>query len=80
MQSSEDAIFLQKALYDAVILIDHSYLQPHTCIQSVDGYSRNLALVWSIVADNAICLARYVESTVVQDSSVKLYYVLFVNV
>ncbi|CAA2975902.1 Hypothetical predicted protein [Olea europaea subsp. europaea] len=55
---SEDAIFLQKALYDAVILIDHSYLQPHTCIQSVDGYSRNLALVWSLVADNAICLAR----------------------
>ncbi|CAI9759623.1 unnamed protein product [Fraxinus pennsylvanica] len=56
--SSEDAIFLQKALYDAVILIDHSYLQRHKCIQSVDGYLRNLALVWSLVADNAIQLAR----------------------
>ncbi|KAL2548497.1 hypothetical protein Fot_10027 [Forsythia ovata] len=56
--SSEDAIFLQKALYDAVILVDHSYLHPPRWIQPEDSYSRNLALVWSLVADNAIHLAR----------------------
>ncbi|XP_047251686.1 uncharacterized protein LOC107879093 [Capsicum annuum] len=56
--SSEDAIVLQKLLYDAVILVDHSFLSSGRWFQQPESYFRNLFLLWSLVADNAILFAR----------------------
>ncbi|MCD9642263.1 hypothetical protein HAX54_028954 [Datura stramonium] len=56
--SSEDAVVLQKLLYDAVILIDHSFLSSGRWFQQPESYFRNLVLIWSLVADNAIQFAR----------------------
>ncbi|KAM3379096.1 hypothetical protein P3S68_011509 [Capsicum galapagoense] len=56
--SSEDAIVLQKLLYDAVILVDHSFLSSGRWFQQPESYFRNLVLLWSLVADNAILFAR----------------------
>ncbi|KAF3681345.1 putative transcription factor MYB39-like [Capsicum annuum] len=57
-RSSEDAIVLQKLLYDAVILVDHSFLSSGRWFQQPESYFRNLFLLWSLVADNAILFAR----------------------
>nr|XP_009784144.1 PREDICTED: uncharacterized protein LOC104232597 [Nicotiana sylvestris] len=56
--SSEDAVILQKLLYDAVILVDHSFLGSRRWFQLPESHFRNLALLWSLVADNAIQFAR----------------------
>ncbi|XP_055820459.1 uncharacterized protein LOC129889253 [Solanum dulcamara] len=56
--SSDDAVVLQKLLYDAVILVDHSFLSSGRWFQPSKSYFRNLVLLWSLVADNAIQFAR----------------------
>lgn len=56
--SSEDAVVLQKLLYDAVILVDHSFLSSGRWLQQPESYFRNLVLLLSLVADNAIQFAR----------------------
>ncbi|XP_060208458.1 uncharacterized protein LOC132635886 isoform X1 [Lycium barbarum] len=56
--SAEDAVVLQKLLYDAVITVDHSFLSSGSWFQLPESYFRNLALLWSLVADNAIQFAR----------------------
>lgn len=58
LQSSDDAVVLQKLLYDAVILVDHSFLSSGRWFQPSKSYFRNLVLLWSLVADNAIQFAR----------------------
>ncbi|KAJ8531408.1 hypothetical protein K7X08_026842 [Anisodus acutangulus] len=56
--SSEDAVVLQKLLYDAVIMVDYSFLSSGRWFQLPESYFRNLDLLWSLVADNAIQFAR----------------------
>ncbi|WMV42389.1 hypothetical protein MTR67_035774 [Solanum verrucosum] len=56
--SFEDAVVLQKLLYDAVILVDHSFISSGRWFQPPESYFRNLVLLWSLVADNAIQFAR----------------------
>ncbi|KAL3498600.1 hypothetical protein ACH5RR_041332 [Cinchona calisaya] len=56
--SSEDAVSLAKILYDTVLLVDYSCLGSGRWIQLVDNQSRSLALMWSLVADNAMQFAR----------------------
>ncbi|GFP88084.1 hypothetical protein PHJA_000952100 [Phtheirospermum japonicum] len=55
--SFEEADILHKALYDAVILIDYSFYAGRWA-QSNDGHSKNLALLWVLVAERAIHFAR----------------------
>lgn len=57
--SSEDVVFLRKILYDAVILFDYSFLYNGRWTQLQDNHLRNLALMWSLVADTAVQFARY---------------------
>lgn len=59
LQSSEDVVFLRKILYDAVILFDYSFLYNGRWTQLQDNHLRNLALMWSLVADTAVQFARY---------------------
>ncbi|XP_010325042.1 uncharacterized protein [Solanum lycopersicum] len=56
--SSEDAVILQKLLYDAVILVDHSFLSSGRWFQIPESSFRNLVLLWSLIVDNAIQFAR----------------------
>lgn len=58
LQSSEDAVILQKLLYDAVILVDHSFLSSGRWFQIPESSFRNLVLLWSLIVDNAIQFAR----------------------
>ncbi|KAL3655700.1 hypothetical protein CASFOL_000096 [Castilleja foliolosa] len=55
--SFEDADILHKAIYDAVILIDYSFYSGRWA-HSDDGHSKNLALLWVLVAERAIHFAR----------------------
>ncbi|KAL0323768.1 UNVERIFIED_CONTAM: hypothetical protein Scaly_2343900 [Sesamum calycinum] len=55
--SSEDAFLLHKVLYDAVMLVDYSFYSGRWN-QSSDSHSKQLALVWVLVADRAIQFAR----------------------
>ncbi|KAK4353333.1 hypothetical protein RND71_028851 [Anisodus tanguticus] len=56
--SSEDAVVLQKVLYDSLILVDHSFPSSGRWFQLPESYFRNLALLWSLVVDNAVQFAR----------------------
>ncbi|XP_011081696.1 uncharacterized protein LOC105164680 [Sesamum indicum] len=55
--SSEDAFLLRKVLNDAVMLVDYSFYSGRWN-QSSDSHSKQLALVWVLVADRAIQFAR----------------------
>lgn len=56
--SSEDVVFLRRTLYDTVILFDYSFIYSRKWTQLQDNQLRNLAVMWSLVADTAVQFAR----------------------
>ncbi|XP_022728876.1 uncharacterized protein LOC111284486 [Durio zibethinus] len=51
-------VLLREILYDAVIKMDHTFLSPQVGILLPGKQLKNLALIWSLVANNAIQSAR----------------------
>ncbi|XP_075670415.1 uncharacterized protein LOC142640217 [Castanea sativa] len=56
--SYEDEILLQEVLYDVVIRVEYSFLEPPRVIQLAGKHLKNLILKWLFVADTAIRSAR----------------------
>ncbi|KAA8525177.1 hypothetical protein F0562_006959 [Nyssa sinensis] len=56
--SSEDEVLLRKVLYDAVILVNYSFLNCGRWTQQPGNHLKNLALTWLLVADNVIQFVR----------------------
>ncbi|XP_027182548.1 uncharacterized protein LOC113780955 [Coffea eugenioides] len=56
--SSDDAMSLMKVLYDAVLIVDYSCLNSRGWMQLCDNQFGNLALMWLLVADDAVQFAR----------------------
>nr|GLL46878.1 uncharacterized protein LOC109174354 [Ipomoea trifida] len=54
----DNASLLQKVVYDAVILVDYSFLNSGRWNQILNNHLNDLALVWTLVADVAIHFAR----------------------
>ncbi|XP_031114550.1 uncharacterized protein LOC116018713 isoform X2 [Ipomoea triloba] len=54
----DNASLLQKVVYDAVILVDYSFLNSGRWNQILNNHLNELALVWTLVADVAIHFAR----------------------
>lgn len=61
MQSSGDEVLLRKVLYDAVILVDYSFLNPERTTHLPADEVRNLAIARLIVTHEAIEYFRYVD-------------------
>lgn len=57
-QSSEDEAFLREVLYDAVTLVDYSFLSPKMAVKQYDGHMKSLAITRLITAHEAIRGAR----------------------
>lgn len=58
-QKYEDEFFLREVLYDAVVMVEYSFLIPQIGIKLAGGNLKNLAVTWLFVADNAIRFVRY---------------------
>ncbi|KAL0017592.1 hypothetical protein SO802_004661 [Lithocarpus litseifolius] len=56
--SYEDEVLLQEVLYDVVIRVEYSFLEPSRVIQLAGKHLKNLILKWLFVADTAIRSAR----------------------
>ncbi|KAM4121487.1 hypothetical protein ACB094_01G009300 [Castanea mollissima] len=56
--SYEDEILLQEVLYDVVIRVEYSFLEPSRVIQLAGKHLKNLILKWLFVADTTIRSAR----------------------
>lgn len=56
--SSEDEAFLREVLYDAVTLVDYSFLSPKMAVEQYDGHMKSLAITRLIAAHEAIRGAR----------------------
>lgn len=62
LQNFEGEVLLRNILYDAVIMVDFSFLGTERVIQQLHADSLNsLAVKWLFVVDNAIRLVRYEE-------------------
>lgn len=59
MQSSGDEVLLRKLLYDAVILVDYSFLNPERTIDLPADQVRSLAMARLIVTHEAVEYFRY---------------------
>ena len=59
MQGHGNEVLLREILYDAVIMMDHTFLSPQGGILLPGQQLKNLALAWSFVADNATRSVRY---------------------
>lgn len=56
--SYEDGVLLQEVLYDVVIRVGYSFLEPPRVIQLAGKHLKNLILTWLFVADTAIRSVR----------------------
>lgn len=59
MQSSEDEVLLRNVLYDAVILVEYSFLSPERAISIPAEHMKCLAMARLIITYEAIELFRY---------------------
>lgn len=59
MQVSEKAVLLRNVLYDAVMLVDYSFLHSDRWLRLNGNHLNGLALVWVLVADAAVRFATY---------------------
>jgi hypothetical protein len=59
MQSSEDEVLLRKVLYDAVILVEYSFLSPERAIYVPAEHMKCLAMVRLIITHEAVEFFRY---------------------
>ncbi|KAJ8774816.1 hypothetical protein K2173_017262 [Erythroxylum novogranatense] len=55
---SDDAAYLQEILMEAVIMMDYSFFFPQKGIQIPDEHLKSLAVMWLLIADNAIQFVR----------------------
>lgn len=62
-QSSEDEVLLRNILYDGVIMMEFSFLNP----QLPGNHLKNIAVRWLFVADHAIQSARYVKMMIIME-------------
>ena len=60
MQSSEDEALIRKVLYDAVILVDYSFLNPERTAYLPADRVRKLALAKLLVTHDGVLYFRYV--------------------
>ncbi|XP_059657081.1 uncharacterized protein LOC132303714 [Cornus florida] len=56
--SYDDEVLIRKVLYDAVILVEYSFLHSWRWTQLCGNQLENLALTWALVADSAIQFVR----------------------
>lgn len=56
--SSEEESFLRKVMYDAVILVDYSFLNPISADELNDDHMKSLAMMWLISVHEAVQVAR----------------------
>uniref|UniRef100_A0A5B7BGU9 Uncharacterized protein n=1 Tax=Davidia involucrata TaxID=16924 RepID=A0A5B7BGU9_DAVIN len=56
--TSEDEVLLRKVLYDAVILVEYSFMNSGRWTQLPGNHLKNMVLTWLLVADNAIQFVR----------------------
>lgn len=59
MQSSEDEVLLRKVLYDAVILVEYSFLNPERVINVPTEHMKCLAMARLIITHEAVEFFRY---------------------
>lgn len=59
MQSSEDDVLLRNVLYDAVILVEYSFLSPERAINIPAEHMKSLAMARLIITYEAIKFCRY---------------------
>lgn len=56
--SLEDEIFMRQVLYDAVVMVKYSFLNLESGIQLYSDNSKNLAIMWLLVAEDAMQFIR----------------------
>ncbi len=59
MQSSEDEVLLRKVLYDAVILVEYTFLNPERAINVTTEHMKGLAMARLIITHEGIEFFRY---------------------
>lgn len=65
MQSSEDEVLLRQVLYDAIILVEYSFLNPERVIHLPAEHMKSIAMKRLIVTHEAVEYFRYEKINII---------------
>ena len=64
LQGSENEVLLKEVLYNSVMMIDYSFINPQAEFSLYANSLKDFAITWLFVAELAVQSARYEKKTV----------------